>query len=136
MNLSTFSQKPQKKAGISAASLLLLALLLDVSPVMAVVFVWRDATGVAHYTNREYEIPERYRAKAKALYPEQGDTAAQQLNISAFQTQPEVQPPAPVLLSKPEDQAVSSQPAITPKSKNIPGQAARKAQRNKEVAEE
>ncbi len=117
--------------------ILILPVLILVSlPAYGMVYSWTDTAGVVHFTNKEHEIPARFRAKVKSRYPEQGDTAAQQLNISASQPKPEIQPPAPALLPKPEDQVISSQPAITPKSKNIPGQAARKARRSKDVTEE
>ncbi|MDD2541463.1 MAG: DUF4124 domain-containing protein [Desulfuromonadaceae bacterium] len=38
------------------------------------VYSWRASNGVVHYTNKEYEIPAHYRAKAKALYNEFGST--------------------------------------------------------------
>jgi hypothetical protein len=56
------------------------------------VYMWKDSTGTPHYTNKEYEIPDRYRARAKALYPEAGDSGKPQLN-SNIQAQPSIQPP-------------------------------------------
>lgn len=44
------------------------------SPAYGTVYSWRASNGIVHYTNKEYEIPARYRAKAKALYNEFGST--------------------------------------------------------------
>ena len=44
------------------------------SPACGTVYSWRASNGVVNYTNKEYEIPVRYRAKAKALYNEFGST--------------------------------------------------------------
>ncbi|AJE02720.1 DUF4124 domain-containing protein [Geobacter pickeringii] len=45
----------------------LLLLLLLASSAYGEIYTWRDSKGVRHYTNSEYEIPERYRKKAKVL---------------------------------------------------------------------
>lgn len=47
---------------------LLWAFLLLASPSHGAVYVWKDTAGIRHYTNKEYEIPERYRSRAKLLY--------------------------------------------------------------------
>lgn len=112
---------------------ILLMLLLFVSPAYGMVYTWTDSVGVAHYTNKQHEIPERFRAKAKALYPEQGDAAAQQQVMPAVQ----VQSPAPVLQTKPEVPVLNNQPAVNAKPKNVfTDRATRKGRRNREETEE
>jgi hypothetical protein len=112
----------------------LMMLLIFASPAYGMVYRWTDFAGVAHYTNKEYEIPSRFRAKAKALYPEQGDTAVPQQNVPA--PKPDV-PPAPVQQAKPGDSANEKQPAITPGLKNtFPERATRSGRRRREVTEE
>lgn len=113
---------------------LLFALLL-ISPAYAMVYSWTDSVGITHFTNKEYEIPLRYRAKVKARYPEQGDssiTIAPQ-NVQASQAGQSVptQPQA-LHVNKPE-------PAKTVKTDFPPEyqlmkkeRAERKARRNKE----
>lgn len=44
-----------------------LMLLLLASSAYGEIYTWRDSKGVKHYTNSEYEIPERYRKKARVL---------------------------------------------------------------------
>jgi len=46
---------------------LLIIFLLLASSAYGEIYTWKDSRGTAHYTNSEYEIPERYRAKAKVL---------------------------------------------------------------------
>jgi len=41
--------------------------LLFAATVKAEIFTWKDAKGVSHYTNSMYDVPERYRSKAKKL---------------------------------------------------------------------
>lgn len=55
------------------------------------VYSWTDAKGVSHYTNKEYEIPAKYRAKVKARYPEAGDSSIPPQNVQASQARPNVQ---------------------------------------------
>lgn len=71
-------------------ALVFLALLLP-SASFGMVFSWSDSAGIRHFTNREDEIPERYRARAKRLYPEQADIPAPQQNA---QTQQNAKPEA------------------------------------------
>jgi hypothetical protein len=61
----------------------LLILIVFASPSYGMVYTWVDSVSVAHYTNKEYEIPARYRAKAKALYPEAGDISTPPQNVQA-----------------------------------------------------
>ena len=46
---------------------LLIIFLLLASSAYGEIYTWKDSKGTTHYTNSEYEIPERYRAKAKIL---------------------------------------------------------------------
>jgi hypothetical protein len=119
--------------GAAVIAFLLLVLVSEPSSALATVFVWHDSAGVAHYANKGYEIPERYRAKAKVLYPEQGDTAAQQQVVPSVQAPP----PVPVQQAKPEAPALVDQTSITPKYKNIlPDRETRKKRRSREETEE
>ncbi|MDD5284650.1 MAG: hypothetical protein PHD54_02225 [Desulfuromonadaceae bacterium] len=56
-------------------ALIVLTLMLPALPAQGIVFMWRDSAGIVHYTNKEHEIPARYKARAKPLYPEAGDSA-------------------------------------------------------------
>jgi Domain of unknown function (DUF4124) len=38
-----------------------------VSAALGEIYTWTDTRGTAHYANSEYDIPVRYRAKAKVL---------------------------------------------------------------------
>lgn len=55
------------------------------TPAYGMIYRWIDSARVAHYTNKVYEIPERYRSRAKALFPESSDTAESQLKLSVVQ---------------------------------------------------
>lgn len=86
------------KVGLPMMKYVLLALIVSASPAFGLVYSWTDSRGVAHYTNKEYEIPARYRAKARALYPEPADTAQQPQAGQAGQAQqarPEAAPAPP-----------------------------------------
>lgn len=69
-------------------------LVLAASPALAMVYMWRDSVGVAHYTNKEYDVPVRYKAKARVLYPEASDSGAVQTGAANVQAAPVAQPPA------------------------------------------
>jgi len=89
----------------------LFVLLLSL-PAHGMVYKWTDSAGVAHFTNKDYEVPARYRAKAKSLYPEQGGTKTPPQNVPALQST-DVTPASPVQQSKAEEQAkVAAQPVI------------------------
>lgn len=60
----------------------------------AIVYCWVDAAGIRHYVNREHDIPERYRARAKALYPEPGDVASPNRQAVPEQILPVITAPA------------------------------------------
>lgn len=68
-------------------SLPVLFVLLLLSPANGMVYSWTDSAGIAHYTNKEYEIPLRYRGKVKARYPEPGDSTVPLQNPQASQVQ-------------------------------------------------
>jgi hypothetical protein len=89
------------------------------SPVYGMVYTWTDVGGVIHFTNKEYEVPTRYRPRTKVLYPEQGDTGTSQQSIKTPQTITEVSP-APVQQAKPEEPARITQPVIAPEPQTIP----------------
>lgn len=67
---------------------------LVASPALGMVYLWRDSAGVAHYTNKEYTTPFRYKAKAKVLYPEASDSGSTQPGTASAQTVPVAQLPA------------------------------------------
>ena len=64
-------------------------------PVRGMVYVWKDVSGVVHYSNKEYDVPLRYKGKVKAIYPEASDTASSASATSSGQVaQPAPGPPA------------------------------------------
>jgi hypothetical protein len=87
-----------------------LLLILLASPASGMVYSWIDSSGIAHYTNKDYEIPVRYRAKVKARYPEQGDSGTPQREGIVPQLKPENQPTKPAQQKIPETQVTSVQP--------------------------
>jgi hypothetical protein len=90
-------------------SFLVLFVFLQSLPVYAMVYTWIDSAGVAHYTNKDYEVPSRYRAKAKSLYPEQGDTGVLQQNV------PAIQPPSVT----PQSATVQQSIPVTPPLRSV-----------------
>ncbi|HIJ87167.1 MAG TPA: hypothetical protein HPP97_05700 [Desulfuromonadales bacterium] len=64
-----------------------MALLLAAAPAVCMVYMWVDSTGVAHYANKEYEIPARFKTKVKILYPEPSDIRSL-LNTAQEQQKP------------------------------------------------
>ena len=66
-----------------------ITLLLVLAPAAhGAIFGWTDSEGTAHYTNRESEIPPRYRAKAKLMVHEPTDSQAPQ-QTGQIQTSPQ-----------------------------------------------
>lgn len=106
---------------------IILSAILIAAPAHGMVFMWRDSAGVNHYTNKEHEIPARYRAKAKPLYPEATDAR-------------HVQPinPAENVKTNAQPLPVTALPAVAaPLQKNIPPAApARRSSRRRGSAEE
>jgi hypothetical protein len=104
------------------------------------VYMWRDASGVTHYVNKEYEIPARYKARAKALYPEPGDsTTAPPRNAVSSEPKAELQLPAVVVTppSAPPVSASSPTPVVAaPPQKQLPVVPVRKRVRMRGAEEE
>jgi hypothetical protein len=83
---------------------LTLILILTASTAYCEIYTWTDIKGTTHYTNSQYDIPERYRSKSKILdlgivekkenNPAQ-QNAPQQQNVSPPQSE-QVQPANPV----------------------------------------
>lgn len=90
-------------------SILLVVWMFLESPALGMVYSWTDSSGIKHYVNREYEIPARYRARAKALYPEPSDPLVSQQNNEKI---PETQ-----LQSKPEGPQKAARPVVAPAKK-------------------
>ena len=83
--------------------IMLLVLMLLALPAHGLVYTWTDSAGIKHFTNKEYEVPARYRARTKSLYPEQADSGASQQNVQTTQ-------------AKPEEPIRATQPVIAPES--------------------
>ncbi len=93
------------------SALVLIAIVIS-SPANGMVYTWKDIAGVKYFTNKEYEIPTRYRARAKALYPEQVDSAALTQNAQVPPASPNA--PPPVQQIKPEVKSKENQVVIIP----------------------
>jgi len=101
---------------------LLLASVFIASTAHGGIFTWTDSRGVAHYTNSEYDIPARYRAKAKIMYQGQTTSSPQQSGQNQA-GKPEAQPPVQGLggtLTQP--QAPVSQPTVSQPQPRSPDQ--------------
>jgi hypothetical protein len=70
--------------------IILILLTFITSTAHGMVYSWTDTAGIAHYTNKEYEIPARYRAKVKARYPELSDVSAPRPDFLTPQLKPVV----------------------------------------------
>jgi len=117
----------------------LLVVLLLISPANGMVYSWTDSAGITHFTNKEYEIPQRYRSKVKARYPEQGDSGITPLNVQAPQVEKSVQPQTQpqVLQVNPSVPAKTIQADFPPEHQQMKKErAARNARRNKKAEEE
>ena len=111
---------------------IVVAVVLVASPALSMVYMWRDAAGITHYTNKEYDIPASYKARAKALYPEATDSGQNQLQGGNGQANPNpvvvVQPPVkqqprPVHVEPPKAPSVVTPvatPAVTAPQSNTP----------------
>ncbi len=80
---------------------LIIAILLVASPALGTVYRWNDSAGIAHYTNREYDIPDRYKSRAKPLYPEATDPRPGSSAGSGEQKSPESVPPPAAAVRQP-----------------------------------
>ena len=91
-----------------------ITLLLVLAPAAhGAIFGWTDSEGTKHYTNRESDIPPRYRAKAKLLYLEPGDSQAPPQTA-----QPQASPP-PARSEEPPPRV--AQPVANPEPQNANG---------------
>jgi hypothetical protein len=88
----------------------LASLIFVASPAFGMIYSWTDSQGIAHYTNKEYEIPARYRSRVKARFPEAADSVTPQPNLQTSTVPPE--PLTSVRLGKPDSQppVVSTEP--------------------------
>ena len=87
---------------------LILSFLVFASAAFGTVYSWVDHSGVRHYANRMYDVPERYRTKVKALYPEPSDVRTpspaapeQQRPVEAVVAPPVSPSPPPVVVQAP-----------------------------------
>lgn len=102
----------QANRAFAKTMVLLCGLTLFAASAHSMIYMWKDSTGTAHYTNKEHEIPARYRARVKALYPEAGDAGKPQFNQSQAdvlpltnqQARPLVQSPVSAQQTKPAAQ--------------------------------
>ena len=92
---------------------IMVLLILCASSAFGIVFSWVDQQGIRHYVNRVSDIPERYRAKAKALYPEPTDTYPVAQNVQEQQKTGGVATIAPPE-SAPPPVAVPAPPTVAP----------------------
>lgn len=111
---------------INTYVLVLLSLALT-SPAQGMVYSWIDSAGIAHYTNKEYEIPVRYRARVKARYPEHGDTGGYTQSMPPLPAKAEIQKPAAVPSLPVSLQSVP--PTATPTLQNVQPSASMKKMR-------
>jgi len=119
-------------------SLSILFFLLLSSPANGMVYSWTDSAGITHYTNKEYDIPLRYRAKVKARYPEQGDSSTTLQNVPTPQVEKSVQAqPQASLANHPEPVKAAVQAGETPDIQKMKEERiARKARRNRKADDE
>ncbi len=90
---------------------LLVLLIFMASYAHAEIYTWTDKQGTSHYTNSIYEIPEKYRAKAKVLnlgIVEKNESTSPEQNAAPQSPAPvqqnqQVQPSSPA----PQPQAVT-----------------------------
>jgi len=112
MYISAVNKKEQTMKRLLAIMLLMLA-----SSAQADIYTWKDSRGIVHYTNKEYEIPARYKARAKPLNIE----AVQAGGPSTTTTQPGATPQPP---AQPQDKPANAQAATanpTPQPVVTPG---------------
>lgn len=83
-------QPPAKRLVLN---ILLTAVILAALPAQGMIYMWRDSAGIAHYTNKEYDVPARYKIKVKVLYPDASDAGSVPSGNAAVQAAPFVQPP-------------------------------------------
>jgi hypothetical protein len=71
--------------------IMIVGLMFMASPSHGMVYMWRDSVGIDHYSNKEYDIPARFKTRAKALYPEAADSGQIQPQSGNVQAGPTVQ---------------------------------------------
>lgn len=114
-------------------SLSLLIVLLLISPANGMIYSWTDSAGITHFTNKEYEIPLRYRSRVKARYPEQGDSGITPQNAQASQAKQRVQAQPQVLQVSPPAAAKAVQADFPPEYQQMKKErAARNAKRSRD----
>jgi hypothetical protein len=96
-------------------TVLILFMLLLSAAAHGMVYCWNDSGGIMHYTNKENEIPARYRAKARPLYHEECETPSQRgqsgtVKREVRETQPIVQ--QPIAQQPAVQQPAVQQPAV------------------------
>lgn len=77
---------------------LMVMLLFVASSAYGEFYTWTDSRGVAHYTNSTYEIPARYRSKAKVVnlgIDQKTDPSSAQPHGQVQPVKPEGQPTLP-----------------------------------------
>lgn len=127
-------RKPVKKT-LRHFSFLPAVLGLVASPVQGMIYMWKDSAGIAHYSNKEYDVPDRYKARVKMMYPDASDSAtAPSGSAPAFQTPAStaVQPPAAVTQSaKPANQPGVHSAAPAPQVTTPPAHVERRARKQR-----
>jgi hypothetical protein len=92
-----------------------ITLLLVLAPAAhGAIFGWTDSEGTAHYTNRESEIPPRYRDKAKLIVREPTDSQTPQQIGQTLAS-----PPLPARSEEPPSGV--AQPVANPEPQNATG---------------
>jgi hypothetical protein len=95
---------------------LMIMLVLIASSAYGEIYRWTDSRGTIHFTNSSYEIPERYRSRAKTvnlgIQEQKTDQASPPQTASAPVTP---QPP-----SFAEPSSPTSLPAVTPPKTDVP----------------
>ena len=100
---------------------LVILLLCFASAAYGEIYTWKDARGTLFYTNSLYEIPARYRSKAKLLDVATG----KKMPISATQSGVQAGTPGTPAAPAPIQQPVAQQPPTQqPPTRQSPGQRA------------
>jgi hypothetical protein len=87
------------------------------TPAHGMMYTWSDSSGIKHYVNSQYDIPLRYRARAKPLYPEASDVLAPQLNMQTLDIRPASEtPPQHTKTEEPHTVTTSAPP---PKHRHV-----------------
>lgn len=128
----------QVKRAFTKIVMSLCALTLFASSAHCLVYMWKDSAGIAHYTNKEYDIPDRYKPKVRALYPEATDARPLQQMNPAEQSKINVQQlPLPAQPAKPAEPLNVQPTVVSPLQKNVaPAAPARRGGRRRESVEE